>query len=255
MISVAILTILLAFMDISGLPCSLFVNIQIADIQPMYFTLMANFVFIGIFAYLYVKCLCPDWHFGFTTNGLMRGLKQYGIPGILIAILGFFAVYVGLMPFDLQPSLAKVAVEGVVYYIGVAIVEELYVRGLLLNLIEKLFSKSKHGTCLAIICSSVIFGLGHIPGVLGQSASVIVSKVVWTVGMGLYFGMIYKMTDNLWLPILIHFVINVCAIPYCFSSAHGYANLTLAILVPAYFLLGIYSLWQMKERNREGQDD
>lgn len=38
----------------------------------------------------------------------------------------------------------KVLVEGIIYYIGVAIIEELYVRGLLLNFIEKLFINSKN---------------------------------------------------------------------------------------------------------------
>lgn len=57
--------------------------------------------------------------------------------------MGFVAFFVGLFPFDEHPSVANVIVEGVVYYVGVAVVEELYVRGLLLNLIEKVFIKKK----------------------------------------------------------------------------------------------------------------
>ena len=86
------------------------------------------------------------------------------------------------MPFDRQPSVVKVLVEGVIYYIGVAVIEELYVRGLLLNLIEKICAKRKNSTLIAVVLSSVIFGLGHIFGVLNQSLLVIVSKVVWTIG-------------------------------------------------------------------------
>ena len=33
------LTVLIAFMDISGLPCALFVNIKVSDIEPIYWTL------------------------------------------------------------------------------------------------------------------------------------------------------------------------------------------------------------------------
>ncbi|MDE6596263.1 MAG: CPBP family intramembrane metalloprotease, partial [Oscillospiraceae bacterium] len=76
----------------------------------------------------------------------------------------------------------------------------------------------------------------------------IISKVIWTIGMGMFFGMIYKKTDNLWLPIIIHFLINVCALPYCFSSVSGYADLTLYIIIPAYILLGIYSLIELKRK-------
>lgn len=246
LIYIAFLTVLIAFMDISGMPSAFFVNIQIADIEPFYFTLMINFVIIGLISYLYLKLLCPTWKLGFTKSGLLDGLKKYGIIGVIIAIVGFIAFYIGLTPFDRQPSFVKVLIEGVIYYIGVAIIEELYVRGLLLNLIEKIFAKKANSTLIAIVLSSVIFGFGHIFGVLNQPLLVIISKVVWTIGMGIFFGMIYKKTNNLWLPIIIHFLINVCALPYCFSSVSGYANLTLYIVVPAYTVLGIYSLLQMK---------
>lgn len=247
LIYIAILTLLIAFMDITGIPSAFFVNIQIADIEPFYFTLMINFLIIGVITFLYLKMLCPKWEFGFTKIGLMDGLRKYGTIGVVIAIVGFIAFYVGLTPFDRQPSIAKVLVEGVIYYIGVAIIEELYVRGLLLNLIEKICVKSKNSTLIAVVLSSIIFGVGHIFGVLNQSLLVIVSKVVWTIGMGIFFGMVYKKTNNLWLPIIIHFLINVCALPYCFSSISGYADLTLYIVVPAYVILGIYSLMELKK--------
>ena len=186
----------------------------------------------------------------FNSNrkkGLIDGFKKYGIIGVLVAIAGFIAFYVGLSPFDRQPSIEKVLIEGVVYYIGVAIIEELYVRGLLLNLIEKMMAKNKNSTLIAVVLSAVIFGVGHIFGMLSQPLLVIVSKVVWTVGMGIFFGMVYKKTNNLWLPIIIHFLINVCALPYCFSSVNGYANLTLYIVVPTYIILGIYSFIELKK--------
>ncbi len=166
---------------------------------------------------------------------------------MITAVVGFVAFYVGLAPFDRRPSIAKVLVEGVIYYIGVAIIEELYVRGLLLNLIERLFYKKQNSAVIAVILSSSIFGLGHIFGVLNQPLLIIVSKVIWTIGMGMFFGMVYKKTDNLWLPIIIHFLINVCALPYCFSSVNGYADLTLYIIIPIYILLGIYSLVEIKK--------
>lgn len=247
LILIAVLIVLIAIMDITGIPSAFFINIEIADIEPFYFTLMVNFIFIGVIAFLFIRKLCPEWKLGFTTKGLADGLKRYGLIGIVTALIGFVAFYVGLKPFDRQPSVAKVLIEGVIYYIGVAIIEELYVRGLLLNLIEKLFLKNKNSTTIAVVLSSVIFGLGHVFGVMNQSLLVIVSKVIWTIGMGMFFGMIYKKTNNLWLPIIIHFLINVCALPYCFSSINGYADLTLYIVLPTYLLLGAYSLLALKK--------
>lgn len=45
---------------------------------------------------------------------------------------------------------------------------------------------------IAVVLSSVVFGLGHIFGVLDQPILVIVSKVVWAICMGMLFGMVYK---------------------------------------------------------------
>ena len=181
LILIAILTVLIAFMDISGIPSTLLFHIRIADIEPVYFSLMINFLIIGLIAFLYLKFLCPDWKLGLGGDGLASGLKKYGVVGISAALAGFVAFFVGLLPFDNHPSIAKVVVEGVIYYVGVAIIEELYVRGLLLNLIEKMFAKRKNSTLIAVVSSAVIFGLGHIFGTLGQPLLVIVSKVVWTV--------------------------------------------------------------------------
>lgn len=221
-------------MDITGIPSAFFISINILDIEPMYFTLMVNFVIIGIISYFVLKYLCPNWELGLKKDGFVKGFKKYGLAGIIVAIIGFIAFYVGLKPFDLQPSIFKVLIEGIIYYIGVAIIEELYVRGLLLNFIEKLFDKIKNKTIIAIVLSSVIFGLGHIFGVLNQPILVIISKVIWTIGLGMYFGTIYKKTNNLWVPIILHFLINVSALPYCFSNISGYVNLTLYIILPTY---------------------
>lgn len=246
LIIISILTILIAFMDISGLPSSLFVNIKVLDITPFYWTLMFNFIIIGIITFFALKYLCPSWKLGLNKNRVTVGFKKYGIVGIIVGIISGIAFYIGLQPLDYSPTIWKVLIEGIIYYLGVAFIEELYVRGLLLNLIEKIFNKNDNKVMIAIITSSVIFGLGHIFGVLGQPILIVITKVIWTTAMGMYFGTIYKKTDNLWLPIILHFIIDVCALPYCFTTMQGYSNISLYIILPTYILLGIYSLYIMK---------
>lgn len=245
---IGLLTVLIAFMDISGLPSALFLNIEILDITPFYWTLMCNFIIIGAIAFLTLRFLCPSWNLGLKKSGLKPGMKKYGAAGIIAGIISGAAFYIGLRPFDYKPSLWKVLVEGIIYYFGVAFVEELYVRGLLLNLTENVFHKSKNKKIIAVILSSVIFGLGHIFGVLGQSILVIAAKVIWTVGMGIYFGAIYKKTDNLWLPVIIHFITDICALPYCFTAVKGYPDISLYIILPVYIAIGIYGLYIMKDK-------
>ena len=247
LIIIGVLTIVLAFMDISGLPAALFINVEVFDITPFYWTLMFNYIIIGIVAFLTLRYLCPNWKLGLNKNGIGTGLKKYGIACVIVGIISGIAFYVGLKPFNYSPTIWKVLVEGIIYYIGVAFVEELYVRGLLLNLIEKIFIKSEDKTKIAIITSSVIFGLGHIFGVLGQPILIIITKVVWTIALGMYFGAIYKKTNNLWIPIILHFIINICALPYCFTTNISYPMISLYIILPTYLLLGVYSVYVMKQ--------
>ena len=241
----SIITVIMTVMNISGLPATLFVNIEVLDIQPYYFSLMINFFFTALVFFIGWKIFYPNWSFGLGCSGFVAGIKKYGLSGILIFAVSSFAFYVGLHPFDFEPTIQKVLIEGFIYYIGVAIVEELYVRGLLLNIIEKLFGENKRATIYAIIISSIIFGAGHIWGTLGSSLLTIICKIVWTIGLGLYLGSIYKRTNNLWVPIVLHSVIDFCAWPFCFSTTPPYPEISLWILLVTYLGVGSYGLYIM----------
>ena len=52
-----IITIIMTIMDISGLPAIMFINIKILDIQPFYFSLMANFLLTAIVFFVGWKTL------------------------------------------------------------------------------------------------------------------------------------------------------------------------------------------------------
>lgn len=240
----------MAVMNISGLPATLFVNIEVLDIQPYYFSLMVNFFLTALVFFIGWRVYYPNWSFGLGCNSFVAGIKKYGLSGILIFAVSSFAFCVGLYPFDFEPTIPKVLIEGFIYYIGVAIVEELYVRGLLLNIIEKLFGKNKKATIYAIVISSVIFGAGHIWGTLGSSLLTIISKVIWTIGLGLYLGSIYKRTNNLWVPIVLHLMIDFCAWPFCFSTTPPYPEVSLWILLITYLGVGIYGFYLMLNKEK-----
>lgn len=248
-IAAGILTVIMAFMDISGLPSALFINIQLADITPFYFTLMINFLFTGLVCYLGHRLFCPNWKLGLKWSGVWEGLKKYGLAGILALVCSFLAFYIGLQPFDNEPTIWKVLIEGFIYYIGVGIIEELYVRGFLMNLIEKLFHGKKNAVLWAVVLSSVIFGVGHIFGALGSPLLVIVCKVVWTVGLGIYFGAVYKKTNCLWVAIILHTVMDFCGVPFCFSTSSAYPEISLYIILPVYLLLGGYGIYILRKES------
>ncbi len=245
-----ILTLVIAFMDISGLPAALFVHCSLSDVTPYVMSLLVNFLIIGLFAWLVLKSFGKDWPLGLHASGLVEGLKKYASAGVAAGVFSCAAFIIGLAPFDHKPSVWKILIEGVLYYLGVAVIEELYVRGLFLNIVDKIFHKKEHHEIIAIWVSSVVFGLGHIPGVIGMEPLVILFKVISTVGMGLYFGVIYKKTNNLWVPIILHGFIDICALPYCFTTFSGYKTISLIGLVIIYTLLGIYSIVLMKPQKR-----
>ena len=244
------LTLTMAFMEILGLPALLIFHFKLADVNPYIIPLMINFLLIGVIAFPVLRFLCPGWKIGLTATGLLKGMKKYSLAGILAGLLSCLAFCIGLWPFDNQPTVWKILLEGILYYVGVGIVEELYVRGLFLNVVEKLAHKSKNKTVIAILVSSFVFGLGHVPGMIEMSPPVIVFKVISITGMGIYFGTIYKKTGNLWIPIILHIFIDLCALPYCFTTFSGYRTVSLVGLLVIYTLLGIYSLALMREKSR-----
>ncbi len=245
---VTALTLVITFMDISGLPAVALFQIRFADVNPVYISLMMNFCLITLLGFLTLRIFCPDWELGLHLQGIWEGLKRYAPAGMAAGLLSGAAFWIGLRPFDYEHTVWKVLIEGILYYIGVGFVEELYVRGLFLNVVEKIAYKRGNKTNIAIAVSSVVFGLGHIPGMLGMGALVITFKLISTIGMGLYFGVIYKKTGNLWIPILLHAFIDVCALPYCFTTFSGYKLVSLVGLLVIYVSLGVYSIGLMKAK-------
>lgn len=219
-----ILCLVITFMDISGLP-GVLLKINVADVDHYIIPLMLNFILIGIIAIVILKAFNITYKFGFTAKGLCEELKKYALPGIIAGGLSFIAFFIGLYPFDYTPTLWRLLIEGVFYYVGVGIIEEFYVRGLFLNIIEAFADKKANRTEMAILVSSVVFGLGHIPGMIGT---------------GIYFGTIYKKTGNLWVSIIMHTFIDICALPYCFTQNMRYELISLIILVITYTALAVY---------------
>lgn len=248
-ITVALLTLVMTFMEMTALPAAFFINIQFVDINPIYFTLMINFIIAFAICFLCKKTVLKDWHFGLQAKDVIAGLKKYGMPAVIATIFVTIAFCIGLAPFDNTPTIWRVLIEGIIYYIGVGIMEELYLRGLLQNIVEKWFGGRRNASLYAIFIASALFGVGHIFGALGQPIITIICKTVWATALGVYFGAVYVKTRNLWIPIILHLIINLCGIPFCFSTSNEYPTIVLVACVSSYLLLGIYSVRIVQKKN------
>lgn len=245
---VVILTLLMTFMEMSALPAALFCNIKMKDIAPIYIALMINFLIAFAICWLCKKLFIKDWCFGLQSEGLLSGLKKYGLPAVIATIIVTIFFCIGLTPFDNEPTIWRVIVEGIVYYIGVGIMEELYLRGLLQNIIEKWFGERKNATLSAVLIASILFGLGHVFGALGQPIVTVISKTVWATALGVYFGAVYVKTKNLWVSIILHLIINLGgSIPFCFTTSNQYPTIALATCLVSYILLGVYGIYILRK--------
>lgn len=250
-VAVITLTLIMTLMEMTALPAALFCNIRILDIDPVYITLMVNFLLAFAVCWLCKRFLIQDWQFGLQLEGVPTGVRKHGLPALAATVLVAIAFCVGLVPFDNKPTVWKVVVEGVVYYIGVGIMEELYLRGLLQNAIEKWFGSRKNATLYAILITSVLFGLGHIFGALGQPPATIIAKTVWATALGVYFGAVYAVSRKLWVPILLHLLINLGGIPFCFSTSNQYPAIALMTCLVSYILLGVYGIHIVRKKSAQ----
>lgn len=250
MLSAALLTVIMTVMEMTALPTALFLNVRIADIDPMYFTLMLNFLLAGAICWLWRCTIGKAWSFGLRRKGTADALRRHAPVALAATVFVAITFCIGLSPFDNRPTVWRVLVEGFVYYIGVGVIEELYLRGLLQNLLERCFGSRKHAALQAVLVTSVLFGLGHAVGCIGLPLFTGVCKVLWAAALGVYFGAVYVCTRNLTSVMLLHALIDFCGVPFCFSTSNQYPPIALAACVVCFGLLGVYGLILLLKEKR-----
>ena len=139
------ITLVLAALDLLGYPAAWFINISILDVNPMYFTLIINQWILIMIGFVAIRYLCSSLTIGLGLSNLKDGIKKNWKLGIIVVLWSFFTFFIGLVGnLDYQPTFLKVFIEGFFYYISLAIIEELYCRGLLLNIIERISIRHKN---------------------------------------------------------------------------------------------------------------
>lgn len=235
--------IFLAALDLTVFPTILFKEIKVLDVEPIYFSLIINQWFLIVVGLILIKFLCPNLELNLKKEGLGKSLKKYLPVAIIFLLIAGFAYFIGLLNyFDYTPSFLKVFIEMFFYNFSVGFLEELYIRGLLLNILIVLLKKTKNSTFKAILISSVLFSLGHIPGMINSNVLIIVLRLIWTLLLGIYFGVIYKTSNNLWIPIISHIIINFSGLAFCFTTHREFPLISVVIIALFSLLLGLLSI-------------
>lgn len=155
--------------------------------------------------------------FGFRQRNILKGL-----------ILGFPAIFAGL--YTLCISLAYISYIGffipdyglagraIIYIIGAGVFEELFMRGIILNI---LIINCKKNRLFSIIIAASIFGISHLVNIINRTEYIvgIVSQMLYTIVMGIFFSVIYLKYNNIWPIIIIHILFNFMGlVPFALFS-------------------------------------
>lgn len=125
-------------------------------------------------------------------GGFLLGLVYFGCVVGIMALLGAFRITEA--HFD-----APMMLQYLAYFFLVAVFEEIVFRGVLFRLID-----DRWNTFAAVIVSALVFGAVH----LMNPGATLWSAVAIAIEAGLLFGIVYKCSGNLWVPIGIHWAWN-----------------------------------------------
>jgi uncharacterized protein len=232
-----IITALSVGLLISGKPFGVFkYKIQKIDVFNI-----VNMVFISIFCFLMIKIFIKKWVFGLTVDNFINGVFLYGLPIIICSLIVFILSYKVLKPIYKNPEKSIIFWIFIHFLFG-AIVEELIFRGVLLNTLLKAFDKK---IILAVIISSIIFGLIHLIGMSIKNIKMTLIRIVETGCYGIFFSSIYIVSGNLLSVIVIHWIFNISGsvLYYYTNSNKDYPMKKIYYIIAIIlFIWGIYLL-------------
>ena len=206
------------------------------------YMLMSRFVGGG-------ACILFMIEFSFTRILSPMGNKKpllwlLTIPGFIIAINNF--PFVSFFAGDCR---VVGNVGSIIYFalicLGVGFFEEMAFRGCAFMLFLKSRTHSKAKLFLAIVLSSVVFGLIHAVNIFfGASPVWVLLQVGYSALIGALCSMVLLLTGNIWYCVLLHAVYNFCGgiisdygVGVQWTPAEIIFTAVVAVIVTVYFVV------------------
>ena len=150
--------------------------------------------------------------------------------------------------------------NGILFMISVGIYEEIFFRGIILNILMK---NCKRNKLFLIVIASIIFGITHLINLVNMHEYYIgiISQMLYTIVIGIFLSIIYIKYNNIWPVIIIHIIFNCMSImPFLLFSEFEYlyllhSNIYIAfidIIISLFYLLysiKIYKKLKIPEEN------
>ncbi|MEX2804321.1 CPBP family intramembrane glutamic endopeptidase [Streptococcus sp. H31] len=132
---------------------------------------------------------------------------------ILICIFTIMFLLVFRVPFNILTILTKgltLTVSTLLAAVAAGVFEELLVRGLMFSgLLQLLYKKNSRWPFLGASClSALIFGVLHFINLTASPLPAVVQQVFYAAVFGLVFAALRIKYNNLWLPVIIHCLID-----------------------------------------------
>ncbi len=142
--------------------------------------------------------------FTLECKGLFKGLFTFGLLGLICAVMAFIFSYD--KP-DITPTVSTV-IGFIFYNLAIAISEEFLFRGVMFTQMLDSWKNKKNFIWVAILISSIIFGLRHFLNLVTTPNTLIttIGQVLFTFMAGFYLCVVYLRTHNIWVCIIIHFL-------------------------------------------------
>lgn len=145
-------------------------------------------------------------------------LKEKGFGKTFKVGVGFACAYLVIAAFVVYYTLSKSNVEwkpwygiliGLMALFGIGLREDLLYRGVLQSALAIKYANSGKGIWLTVAVSSLSFGLLHFLNMFnGATFASAFSQVLGAIALGAAFGAIYLRGGNIWVPILIHALVD-----------------------------------------------
>lgn len=199
-VAVIVVAVFLGILQLGGLVVSLIPVEWSGFTADALVELIASLVALGLLFLLgYGKILRQ------TGEGFVKG---FYIAAFLVGQIGFAMVAMLFTNLMVEHVALDSAWNIFVFTLDMFLVgfaEEVFLRGIVLNLLVDRFSKTRKGVMGAVLISSISFGLAHFVNLLaGVGLESVCVQVIQASILGVILAAIYLRSNNIWITIILH---------------------------------------------------
>lgn len=216
---------------------------------------------LGIFfIFLSIKIVGKPKEFNLKIGNnwnILKKLWYFYIVVIIFVIFNFLGINL-----DNSPNLKIIFFFLIETFLGV-IYEEFLFRGLILGKLVEYYRLKNKDIWSAILISSFIFSIMHILNLISKPYYVVgtSTQIIYTFFLGVLLGTVYFISNNIWVPILLHSLFNLAGSYVLLFADNNVSNIAdmpifiavieILLILPVIFLS--LNLYKNNNKNLHGK--